>query len=158
MDDLVQINRRIAEYWLGSLDSHQSAYLSYVPVCVGHLPHSAAELNAVLAGFKRELRDQLRTAKLNRRYLTFARLVAKDALAGRPEMLVRLGITLEQAQVLAKLTDQEVDELAFAWEGPIVRFASQAFRRGAGLRVRAAKHHATAFLSTHSQSSQSGRP
>lgn len=154
MDDLVQLNRKIAEYWLGSLDAHQSTYLSYVPVCVGQLPHGADELSAVLTGLKRELRDQLRTVKLNRRYLAFARLVAKDALAGRPEMLVRLGITLEQARVLGSLTDQQVDELAFAWKGPIVFFASQAFRRGAGLRVRAAKHHATAFLSTHTQSSQ----
>lgn len=157
MNDLIQMNRRIAEHWLGSLGPDQEAYLGYVPVCVGQLPHSATELNDVLAGFKQEQRDHLRTAKLNRRYLTFARLAAKDAVAGKPEMLIKLGITLEQAEVLGKLTDQEVDGLAFAWKGPIVRFASQAFRRGAGLRVRAAKHHAAAFLATHAQATSPER-
>lgn len=157
MNDLIQMNRRIAEHWLGSLDHDHEAYLNYVPVCVGQLPHSATELNDVLAGFKQEQRDHLRTAKLNRRYLTFARLAAKDAVAGKPEMLIKLGITLEQAEVLVKLTDQEVDGLAFAWKGPIVRFANQAFRRGAGLRVRAAKHHAAAFLATHTQATSPER-
>ncbi len=158
MDDLIQLNRRIAQHWLGSLDPNQEAYLSYVSVCLGQLTHSAAELNEVLACFKQEQDDLLRVAKLNRRYLNFARLAAKDAIAGKPEMLLKLGITLEQAEVLAKLTDGELARLAFSWKGPIVRFASQAFSRGAALRVRAAKHHATAFVATRTQTKTTDRP
>ena len=65
-------------------------------------------------------------------------------------MLIKLGITLEQAEMLAKLTNGEVSRLAFIWDGPIMRFASQAFTRGAALHVGAAKHHATAYVATGS--------
>jgi hypothetical protein len=158
MEDLIKLNRRIAQHWLGSLDSQQEAYLSYVPVCLGQLTYGAAELNQVVTRFKTEQRDLLRIAKLNRRYLNFARLAAKDAVAGKPEILIKLGITLEQAEVLGKLTDEEVAGLAFSSKGPIVYFASQAFRRGSALRVRAAKHHATAFVATRARAKAKGIP
>lgn len=157
MDDLIAMNRRIAEHWLGNLDAQQEAYLSYVPVCVGQLTHGAAELTELVSRCKNEQRAVQRIAKLNRRYLNFARLAAKDAIAGRPEMLIKLGITLEQAEVLGRLTDQEVAGLAFAWKGPIVQFPSQTFRRGSVLRGRAAKHHATAFVATRTRAKSAGQ-
>jgi hypothetical protein len=150
MDDLKALNRRIAEYWLGRLDANQEDYLSYLSVCLGQFTHSAAKLNKILAVLKQEETDLLRFARLNRRYLNFARVAAKDVPARRPEVLVKLGITLEQAEVLEQLTEREVDRLAFALDGPIVGFAIQAFSRGTALRARAAKHHATAFVATRS--------
>jgi len=44
------------------------------------------------------------------------------------------------------ITDDDLDRLAFGWEGPIVQFASQAFGRGTALHVQAGRHHATAFV------------
>ena len=41
MDELFELNRSIAEHWLGKLDREQEDYLSLKPVCVGELPHSA---------------------------------------------------------------------------------------------------------------------
>src|SRR4051794_30832813 len=108
MDDLAQLNRRIAEHWLGRLDSDQKSYLSYLSVCLGELSYSAAELHDVLARSKLEDHDPLNIAKLNLRYLNFARLAAKDIEAGRLEMLVKLGITLEQAELLGNMTDEDV--------------------------------------------------
>ena len=149
MDDLIKLNHRIAAHWLGSLDAGQEAYLSYASVCLGQFTHSPAELAEVAARPKLEHHNCLPVAKLNRQYLRYARLAAKDIAAGKLDMLIRLGITLEQAEVLGNLTNVALNRLAFGWDGPIVRFTGQAFERGAALHVRAAKYHATAFVATH---------
>lgn len=149
MHDLIKLNRRIAAHWLGSLDADQDAYLSYAAVCVGRFTHSAAEITQVLARSKQTHHNPLPVAKLNRQYLRFARLAAKDAAAGSLEMLVRLGVNLDQSDVLSNLTNDALNRLAFGWdEGPIIVFDSRAFTRGAALHVRAAPHHATAYAAT----------
>jgi hypothetical protein len=154
MDDLEKLNRTIAAHWLGKLDACQEGYLAYASRCVGLLFHSASELAERLQRLRQNHEDPRRVAKLNRRYLHFARLAARDAGAGKLDMLVRLGITLSQAKVLRGLTDEDVDRLAFGWNGPIMRFSSQGFDRGTALHHQAGKHHATAFLAVH----VSGKP
>ncbi len=149
MNDLRELNRRIAEHWLGSLEPNQKAYLSYAPVCLGHLPHSAAALAQVLARSMQRDYDPLRVAKLNRHYLRFARLAAKDVAAGKLEMLIRLGLSVEQVELLGKLTDEDLARLALDWDGPIIGFASQAFERGVALHGRAVQYHAAALVATH---------
>lgn len=146
MDDLERLNRRIAAHWLGNLDPDQEAYLGYASMCVGQLTHSAGQLADLLNDLKQKQLDPLHVGKLNRRYLRFARLAAKEAATGRLDLLVRLGVTLEQAELLRNLTDDDLDRLAFGWEGPIIQFASQAFGRGAALHIQAGIHHATAFV------------
>ena len=146
MNDLIQLNRRIAKHWLGSLDADREEYLRYVNVCLGQFTHSVAELTRVLASARQVHFNSLFVAKLNRQYLRFARLASKDVAAGKFEMLIRLGITLEQAEALGKLTNLALSRLAFEWNGPIIQFAAQAFQRGVALHVRAARHHATAFV------------
>ena len=148
MDDLTKLNRTIAEHWLGRLTPDQEDYLRFTSVCLGQFQHSAAEIAEFLARTKQGNYDPLRNAKLNRRYLNFARLASKDIAAGKVEMLIKLGITLEQAEMFAKLTNGEVSRLAFVWDGTIIRFAGQALTRGSALHSRAAKHHATAFVAT----------
>jgi hypothetical protein len=150
MEDLTKLNRTIAEHWLGRLSTDQEEYLRYTSVCLGEFHHSAAEIAAFLAHTKHGNYDPLRNAKLNRRYLNFARLASKDIGAGHVEMLIKLGITLEQAEMFAKLTNGEVSRLAFVWDGAIIRFASQVLTRGSALHARAAKHHATAYVTTNS--------
>ena len=150
MDDLEKLNRRIAMHWLGNLDARQQTYLGYTSTCLGQLLHSAAELAERLRHLKQKHHDSASTAKLNRSYLRFARLAATDAAAGELDMLIRLGITVEQAELLRHLTDEDVDRLAFGWDGPIIRFSRQAFDRGAALHVQAGKHHATAFIAARS--------
>ncbi len=107
---------------------------------------NVAELAAFLACVRQGHLNSLSVAKLNRQYLRFARLAAKDVAAGKFDMLIRLGITLEQVEVLANLTNLALTRLAFGWNGPIIQFATQAFQRGVVLHARAARHHATAFV------------
>ncbi len=146
MDDLENLNRQIARHWLGHLDAEQEAYLDYTSICLGNLTHSATEMARLLEGLKRESLNSLLVARLNRQYLRFARLAATEAAAGQPDMLVRLGITLEHADLLRALTDEEIDRMAFGWGGPIVQFSVQAFRRGVALHTQVGKHHAAGFV------------
>ena len=148
MKDLINLNRRIATHWLGTVDPEQEAYLNYAAVCLAPFPHSAADIVEFLAQSKCQHHNSLSVAKLNRQYLRFARLAAKDVASGRLEMLITLGINLEQAEVLANLTNEDVTRVAFGWDGPIVRFPSRIFTSGAALHARAAKHHAAAFVAT----------
>jgi len=148
MDDLVKLNLRIAAHWLGTLDAEQESYLSFASVCCGELIPSAQELKVHLAVERQRQHNSLSIATLNRHYLRFARLAAKDISAGKMEMLIRLGITLEQAELLANLTDDAMNRLAFGRDGPIIQFAREAFMRGLALHHRAAKYHAIAFVAT----------
>jgi hypothetical protein len=157
MDDLQELNRLIAAHWLGSLDADEEAYLSHTRVCIGQLTHSATELARLLDWLKQKGSSALAIGQLNRRYLDFARLAAKDAIAGRPDTLVRLGITLKHAQWLSKLTDDELDRLAFDWGRPLVEITRRAFQRGVGLHARARKEHAGAFVAARPSSQEARR-
>ncbi len=136
-------------HWLGSLDANQEAYLNYLPVCLGEFAHSGSELAEFLARSKQTHHNPLPVAKLNRQYLRFARLAAKDVVAGKLEMLVRLGLNLDQIQLLSKLPNEAMNRLAFGWDdGAIIRFDSRAFTRGAALNGPAAQIHAIGFITT----------
>jgi hypothetical protein len=146
MDDLEKLNRSIAVYWLGNLGTAADDYVAYVSTCIGLLTHSAMELAERLKSLRQRNDDSLQVARLNHRYLRFARLAAKEVAAGRLDMLVRLGITLEQAKLLRELSDEDIDRLAFGWDGPIIRFVTEAFDRGAMLHIHAGRHHATGIV------------
>jgi hypothetical protein len=151
MDDLLQLNRTIAEYWLGQLNARQQNYLSFAEVCLALLPYSAEQLASALAASKNTRDNKLRVLELNRRYLSFARLASKDITAGKHEMLIKLGINMSQAKLLSSLSTEEIALLALVWQGPIVRFRDRSFLKGAALEPGAAKHHATAFMATSIQ-------
>jgi hypothetical protein len=148
MDDLPELNRRIAEHWLGKLNASQEHYLGFTEVCLAQLPHSAEALANVLAASKKTRDDKLRVVALNRRYLSFARLASKDVAAGKVEMLIKLGINMSQARLLNNLSNEEIAWLALIWQGPIMHFRDRSFVKGAAMEPGAAKHHATAYMAT----------
>ena len=145
---MAKLNRRIAVHWLGILDADQESYVAHASVCLGQFAHSSGKLAEFLARSKLPHHNSLPVARLNRQYLRFTRLAAKDVAAGRPVMIVRLGITLAQAAMLSNLTNESVNRLAYGWEGPIIKFARRAFERGLALRLYGARHHATAVLAS----------
>lgn len=148
MDDLLELNRTIAEHWLGKLSANQENYLNFTEVCLGLLPHSAEALAAVLTTSKQAREDKLRVLELNRRYLNFARLASKDIAAGKHEMLIKMGINMSQAKLLSALSNEEIALLALVWQGPIVAFQRQPFIKGAAMEIGAGKHHATVLMTT----------
>ncbi len=148
MDDLIELNRRIAAHWLGRLNANAEQYLLHICVCLGQFLPTSGDLAQALSPAKQTHYNSLPVAKLNRQYLRFARLGSKDVAAGRLEMLIILGITLEQASALARLTNSDITRLAFGWNGLIIDFAYESFKRGAALQTEAATHHATALCAT----------
>lgn len=140
------INHRLAEHWLGRLSPEQEDYLQHASVCFGDLTCSPGTLRRWLDRLRRSHPKAPQIAVLNREYLRFARLAAKDALAHRPDNLIRLGITIEQAQFLRDISDAEIEHLALGMRRPIVRFPVRAFQRGARLHRRASRLHAAAFV------------
>ena len=157
LDDLQTLNRLIAVHWLGHLDPGEEAYLIHTRVCIGQLTHSATDLARLLDWLKQKRPSALAVGELNRRYLNYARLAAKDAVAGNPDTLVQLGITLRQAQWLSQLSDADVDRLAFDWGRPMVEITRRAFQRGADLHARARKEHAGAFVAARPSSHEAKR-
>jgi len=157
IDDLQQLNRLIASHWLGRLDADQEAYLNHARVCIGKLAHSAAELALLLAYLKQESTSALHVGELNRRYLHFARLASKEATAGNPDLLIRLGISIQQASWLRNMTDEDLERLAFGWGAPMIRFARRVFQRGVALHVRVGEQHAAALVSAQPSSSGAER-
>jgi hypothetical protein len=148
MDDLLKLNRCIAEHWLGKLNTSQENYLSFTEVCLARLPHSANELANALSDSKRARDDKLRVLALNRRYLSFVRLASKDVAAGKFEMLIKLGINMSQARLLSNLSNEEIALLALVWQGPIMKFMDRSFIKGTAMEPGAAKQHATAFMAS----------
>lgn len=148
MNDLVRLNKHIARYWLGRLDASVESYLTRMSVCLGQLTHSTEALVTLLNQLKARSANSLRIGKLNRRYLRFARRAAQDANAGRLDMLLRMGLSVEQATFLRDLNDEDLDRLAFGWGGPIIEVAIEAIRRGAALQAQASALHACAALTT----------
>jgi hypothetical protein len=157
IDDLREINRLIARHWLGKLDPDQEDYIGFTPVCVGQCSHGAAELAQVLARLKEDAWSRHSVGELNRRYLTFARLAARDMSAEGLDMLLRLGLTLRQAAFLRALSDSDLDRLAFGSAGPMMRFAAQSFRRGVTLHVQVSQHHATALVAAQQATEEAPR-
>lgn len=146
IDDLRNLNRLIAMHWLGPLDPDQEDYVDFASVCVGRLTHSATELTQVLARLKEERWNRRTVGALNRRFLSIARLAARDASTEGLDMLVRLGLTLGQAAFLRSLSDADLNRLAFGWAGAMIRFEAQSFHQGVTLHVHVSRHHATAFV------------
>jgi hypothetical protein len=118
IDDLQELNRLIARHWLGILSKEEEAYIEFAPVCVGHLSQSAVELTRLLTQLREERWTALSIGALNQRYLQFVRLAATDTSLESIDALVRLGITMRQAEFFRRLSDADLDRLAFGAQAP----------------------------------------
>ena len=147
IDDLQLLNRLIARHWLGRLDADQEAYLKHTRVCIARLAQSTAELTLLLDFLKEANPTALQLGELNRRYLLFVREACMEANTEHPDLLIRLGITLEQAGWLQKLSNDDIDRLAFGCGAPMIRFATRAFQRGVSLHAHVGRQHAAALVS-----------
>jgi hypothetical protein len=122
-DDLREINAAILEY-VGQSGSIQT--LSMLQACVGKLIPTAAELEEALQDPCRKIPigftpNPLATECINAEYLRFARLTSKDICHGKLEGLIALGVDFPQADVLAHVTNRQIEHLAKRWPGPIFR-------------------------------------
>ena len=150
MEDLIELNMRMAQHEFGALDEKHKEYFSYAAGCLASMVSTAAELQDFLAKLpdsKRGHENAMSVVSLNREYLNIARLVAKDVAAGQTEKLVAMNINWDQSLVLAKLTNNEITKISIHWPGLIYRFSSSVVQQGVRLHAAAARHHATAVHS-----------
>jgi hypothetical protein len=145
--DLQDLNRLIVIHSLGSLNDSQSTYLDHAAICVGRLVFTAQSLKVILSELRTKHRGGVPLVELNRRYLQFARLAAKEAAAKRSEPLLALGIAWDDGEFFAAMSDQDIEALAFGLGTPIVRLMKRQLQRAASLHEKAGMQHASAFVS-----------
>ncbi len=147
MDDLIELNMRMAQHQMGDLNEAHRAYLAYATSCLARMLPSASELKRIIVHPESSpiQENPLAIMSVNREYLNYARLVAKDIISGQTEKLVILGMDWEQVEVVAKLSNQQITRLALRWNGLIYKFAMEVVAQGARLHPAAARIHAAAF-------------
>ena len=150
MRDLVDLNRRIARHALrenvAGTNERVEQYLEYLSVCVARLRPSVADIKKILFGVRPAHENTLADTHINRDYLNFCRLAGKDIEAGRYERLIELGLTVDQAEMIAGLSNEQITRLALCYPGAVAEFDAEPFLRGAGLHSCAGRFHASAYL------------
>jgi len=141
MDDLRMLNERILAH-LGVSGPVSEHILQYVTICLGKLKPGATELTGFIPGANKNTLD---VTSLNRTYLDFARLVARDIISGHYDGLLVLGVDMAQARALANLNSQQIINMALRWGGLIFTPASVC-KHAEELHYKSHPHFATAIL------------
>ncbi len=145
MEDLIELNLRMAQHQMGELEEAQRTYLTYATSCLARLVPTSAEMKSILVADRMNHENPIAIVSINREYLNYARLVAKEIVSGQTEKLVILGMDWEQVELIAGMSNQQITRLAYHWKGLIYRFASDVVAQGARLHPAAARIHAAAF-------------
>lgn len=121
--DLIELNLRIGKR-IGISANLMTTYSSYLSVCVGRLSISSAEL-VRLTTISVGVANPLDVIYINRDYLNYARMIAQSIVgAGDFSGLLVLGVDLEQARVLSRLSNQQITLIAKYADGEVFRFIS----------------------------------
>lgn len=141
-DDLQLVNERILSVHLGTPTAIVQRYLPMLSVCLGQLKATARQLVDFVPSIHENTLDVVAS---NRTYLEFARLTARDVLAGNYDGLLILGIDLDQARALAKLSIQQIKTMAYRWDGLIFE-PRQVAKRVESMHRSSDPFYATALL------------
>lgn len=147
-EDLIDLNLNIVRYGVGrNLSTAEREYVQNLPFCLAKLKPTAEVLRSFVSATAetRHPKNSLDVISINRDYLNFARLVAKDILAGSTEEMVMVNLTWDQAVLLSGLTNKKITHIAACWEGLVFSFQSTTIARGAELHPFAALYHAAAL-------------
>ena len=145
LDDLKALNQRLLNHFCSGAVSMERA-LSYISVCLAKLSASGTDLAAFTATAAQP-QNSIDVASLNKEYLQYARQVARDVNAGAFDGLVVLGIDMQQARALARLSNQQILQLSLYYPGPIFQMASVSNRQmERDLHYKAAPHYATGLI------------
>lgn len=146
MDDLLVLNNHIVTYLRGENVNLRSV-LGVLPVCVAKLKPSATAMESALRTISTQVfENRAEVAGLNREYLAFARLIARDIRHGYFDGLIVLHIDMAQARVLAELTNQQINDLALRWRGPIFGASAAVTRKQLRMHPAAIAQYTVAVL------------
>ena len=109
--DLVELNKSIATN-AGMAECDAEKYADDLSICIGRLALSTVELLTLTRGKGGEA-NPLHIIYQNRDYLMFARMVAMSVIgAGAFEGLIVLGMNIDQARILARLSSAQITHVA----------------------------------------------
>lgn len=108
--DLTELNRRIAKR-IGLQEDHLSVFAGFLSICVARLKLSAREI-ADLCDSTPGTANPTDVIYINRDYLNYARTVAQGVRAGNFAGLLVLGISLQQANLIAMLSNEQITRIA----------------------------------------------
>ena len=146
MDDLRDLNRAMGANALGSLTDAQAEFIEYATICLAELIPDAAQLAGFLARPAAPTRNPLPIVHLNRQYLDYARLAAKDFVAGATDKMIVMAFTPEQAALLDRLTNHNITHLALHWPGLVYRFRGELLRTVHALHRASVPYYAAAAI------------
>jgi hypothetical protein len=119
MDAIKELNRTMASHLISGNDKAKSEYIAHMRTAVVYLAATAHDLQALLSATHASHENALPVMHANRDFLNAMRLASKDVFAGRPQNLVIFDIDIRSATILAQLTNQQVNQLAYHWPGHI---------------------------------------
>ncbi len=144
-EDLKALNQRILAH-LCTPNVNLDRALGFLSVCLGRLKPTGQEI-VEGSNLKAAANDNsLDVISINKEYLTFARQVARDITSGYFDGLLVLGIDLSQARSLARLSNQQIHDLARFYPGTVFEVAGLAQRPVAEFHSAAVPHYSAALL------------
>lgn len=146
MDDLQALNKRLlSQMEVPNLNLQTT--INLVTICLAKLRPSGHELDNLLTHLSSlSHQNPLDVASINKEYLMYARQTARDITMGYFDGLIILNIDLCQARVLARLTNQQISELSYRWDGTIFEMTAAAQSQVGKLHPAAVPHYSTALL------------
>ena len=145
MDDLQDLNRRIFRH-AGASNENLLQVVQFVSVCLGKLKPSAKNLLQALADEASDHDNNLDVIVMNKEYLRFARQVSRDIATGDFSALIVLHVNLEQAKVLASISNEQISRLARRWPGTLYEVSRALNRQMPPMHASAAHHYAATML------------
>ena len=145
-DDLMELNRAIATR-AGLSDELSDSYAGFLSVCLGRFNLQSSELLSIASNKVQSLTaNSLDVIYANRDYLTFARMVAQGIVnAGQFSGLLVLGINIDQARALARLSGAQITQVAKCSDGLVYSCLSNTTKIH-GFQSSSRQHFATALI------------
>ncbi len=117
MNDLLELNQQVAKRF--NLSEAVVKHLGLIGTSLGKMKAGKEDLEKALSTSASNI-ENLEDFALNRRYLSYARLICQAVRYGEFWPLVSLDISYDTALYLAGLSESQINTLSKNWDGAIV--------------------------------------
>ena len=117
MNDLLELNQQVAKRF--NLSEAVVKHLGLIGTSLGKMKAGKEDLEKALSTSASNI-ENLEDFALNRRYLSYARLICQAVRYGEFWPLVSLDISYDTALYLTGLSESQINTLSKNWDGAIV--------------------------------------
>lgn len=142
MNTLRELNLAMSSHLIPGRDKAKQDYIANMRSAVAYMQPSADKIESFFTQSAHAHSNQIQVVYANRDFLNGIRLAAKDVFAGRVQNLVIFDLDIRLAQILAKLTNQQINQLAIHWPGNIYVAKAEQIDTGKELHPDVANFHA----------------